>query len=241
MLSPSALGITPSQLYVRSRSPRQAFEALDPARTGVVSLEDARAALKSLGVHLNLTESKSLALAQVGGDRGVAHGALTLNYDQFLAAAGATQGRGDAPAAPPQGPFGGVSVPSSTRDVAAQLATRLLQERGIGGEGYQAMLAEAPQAAKRAYPGKRMVRGRRGQGAAPAPLRAPGSTPAATWRPLAPPRPSATSARAGAAPPSPSSPAPSPAPPPPLRFLSPLPLSPARPSSRSPSWTLAAA
>jgi hypothetical protein len=33
----------------------------------------------SLGVQLNLTESKSLALAQVGGDRGVAHGALTLS------------------------------------------------------------------------------------------------------------------------------------------------------------------
>ena len=151
MQSPAALGITPSQLYVRSRSPREAFAALDPANTGSVSLEDARRAFKSLGVHLNLTEAKALALQQVAGDRGVPHAELALDYDGFLAAAGATKGRGEQPAAPPQGPFAGDAVPASTRDVAAQLAARLLQERGIGGEGYQAMLAAAPVASAKSF------------------------------------------------------------------------------------------
>jgi hypothetical protein len=155
MLSPSALGITPAQLYVRSRSPREAFAKLDPANTGVVSLEDARRALKSLGVHLNLTEAKALA-----ADRKVAHDAQTMNYDAFLAAAGATRGRGEVPAVPPRGPFAGASVPSSTRDVAAQLAARLTQERGIGGEGYQAMLAEVPQPSARVDQSRRTVRAR---------------------------------------------------------------------------------
>ena len=61
MLSPAALGITPAQLYTRSKSPREVFIALDKDGSGKVPLEDARVALKSLGVHLNLTEARMLA------------------------------------------------------------------------------------------------------------------------------------------------------------------------------------
>jgi hypothetical protein len=138
MLSPAALGITPAQLYVRSRSPVEAFKAFDPDGVGFVTLDDARKALKSVGVKVNLSEAKALALAQVDGDRGVPHANITFNYNQFLQAAGATSSRAkDADA-----PMLGVTVPSSSKEVSTGMVSRILKERGSAAEGYKSGLVE---------------------------------------------------------------------------------------------------
>jgi len=141
MLSPAALGITSSQLYTRSRSPVNAFQAYDPDNTGVVSLSDARKALKELGIKLNLTESKALALSQVNGDRGIPHSSLTLKYGPFLEAVGATSTRAKDAEGPHSDALRGVSsVPSTGKDVAHNMVSRLVRDWVTDGEGYKVCL-----------------------------------------------------------------------------------------------------
>lgn len=154
MLSPAALGITSSQLYTRSRSPVSAFQAYDPNNTGTVTLEDARKALKELGVKLNLTESKALAMSQVNGDRGIPLSSMTLKYGPFLEAVGATSTRAKDAEGPHSDALRGVSVPSSGKDVAYNMVSRLVQERGTDGEGYKAGLANPMAPHQKEYAGR---------------------------------------------------------------------------------------
>lgn len=138
-MSAPSVGLTSAQLFTRARSPRAAFEAHDPEKTGKVSLDGARAAFSALGVKLNFTETKSLLLKQAGGDRGVPSANLELDYAEFLKAAGADTPRssGERPSVP---------VPEQAADVAANMAGRLVRERGgLAAEGYKNMLNDKSQ------------------------------------------------------------------------------------------------
>jgi hypothetical protein len=160
-MSASSVGLTSAQLFTRARSPRAAFEAHDPAKTGKVSLDGARAAFSTLGVKLNFTETKSLLVKQAGGDRGVPSANLELDYAAFLRDAGADTPRssGERPAVP---------VPEQAAEVAAQMAGRIIRERGgLAAEGYKNQLNDVSQlsVSRKKFPSKREVRARaRGAG-----------------------------------------------------------------------------
>jgi len=139
LLSPAALGITPAQLFSRSKSPRDVFLALDQDGMGRLSLEDARAALKVLGIQVNISEARSLA-QYLGGSRSPLH-AVLFDYEAFLGALGVTT-RGEIPAPPERG----ASMPASAREVTEQQGARLVQERGGAREGYEAALLTEPPA-----------------------------------------------------------------------------------------------
>ena len=130
--------ITTAQLFTRSRDPRAAFTAHDPQGTGRVSPDDAKKALESLGVKLNLTETRALLLHQVDGDQGIPMKSLELNYDAFLTGVGATSPR-SARAAPT-----GV-VPAHAAGVAANMVNRMITERGgVAAEGWKTQLNNEP-------------------------------------------------------------------------------------------------
>lgn len=134
----ASIGLTTAQLFTRSRDPRAAFIAHDPQGTGRVNLDDAKKALESLGVKLNLTETRALLLQQVAGDQGVPMKSLELDYDAFLTGVGATSPR-SARAAPT-----GV-VPAHAAGVAANMVNRMITERGgIAAEGWNTQLNNEP-------------------------------------------------------------------------------------------------
>ena len=147
-MSAPSIGLTSSHLFTRSRDPTTAFARFDPSSKGTVSLDDARAAFRELGVKLTLTEARSLARAQVNGDRGVPHTSLSFDYGAFLRGAGAAT-----PRAPTE-----VEPPPAAGEALATMTARLLKDRGAGGEGYGIMLNQASPRAFREYPLKPQVR-----------------------------------------------------------------------------------
>jgi len=159
------------------------FSAYDASGSGTVSLDDARAAFSQLGMKLTLTEARSLARAQAGGDRGVPHASLTFNYDAFLRGVGATAPRSSH----------GMEPPRAAGDALATLTSRLEKDRGGERcEGYTIQLRDASPRAAREYPGKRGVRRATATRAAsraprPQPPSAPPTPPPPPPLPLAPP------------------------------------------------------
>ena len=137
-MSAPSLGLTTAQFFTRSRDPRAAFVAHDPQGTGRVNLDDAKKALETLGVKLNLTETRALLLQQADNDKGLPSKSLELNYDAFLIGVGAASPR-SARAAPT------VIVPEHAAGVAVNIANRMIAERGgVASEGWNVQLNNEP-------------------------------------------------------------------------------------------------